>query len=801
MKSNVPRGTFIALTLQHQKHNHMTLRIALFTCLSFLIGNTISAQDSGRYNQSKFKQLYQELATPNVYRTASGAPGHMYWQQQADYEIQLTLDDKTQRIYGTETITYHNNSPDVLSYLWIQLDQNMRALDSDTYKTSTNSISDQMTLEQINRIQPSFDGGFKLDYVRDTNGKDFNYTIVKTMMRVDLPKALTPGESVELNIKWWYNINDRMAIGGRSGYEYFEEDDNYLYTIAQFFPRMAVYSDNEGWQNKQFLGSGEFTLPFGNYDVKITVPSDHKVAATGVLQNSKEVLSRAEQNRFAEARKARETPVIIVTEEEAAANEKEKASTTSTWHFKAENVRDFAFASSRKFIWDAMGVEQTDGSVVMAMSMYPKEGNPLWERYSTKAVAHTLNWYSHYTFPYPYPVAWSIHADRIGMEYPMICFNFGRPEKDGTYSERTKYGMIGVIIHEVGHNYFPMIVNSDERQWTWMDEGLNSFLQYLTEQQWERDYPSRRGPAKNIVPYMSGDKDGMVPIMTNSESILQFGNNAYGKPATALNILRETVMGRELFDHAFKTYSNRWMFKHPSPDDFFRTMEDASAVDLDWFWRGWFYTTDHVDIALTDVKWHQINSKDPLAENELTRKQNSEAPRRIGSIRNEIEIAQTQDEIDTSLRDFYTTYDPLETSVLDQKDYDRYLASLSEEEKALLNSKQNYYELSFSNEGGLVMPIIIQFEYVDGTKEDQYIPAEIWRRNNNQVTKVLVTEKEVSQIIIDPYLETADTDRSNNYFPAQPQMNRFELYRQQSRGGGENPMQRSRRAKETEGSN
>ncbi|MEL7222833.1 MAG: M1 family metallopeptidase, partial [Bacteroidota bacterium] len=592
----------------------------------------------------------------------------------------------------------------------------------------------------------------------------------------------------------------RMAIGGRSGYEYFEEDDNYLYTIAQFFPRMAVYSDNEGWQNKQLLGSGEFTLPFGNYDVKITVPADHKVAATGVLQNSKDVLSKAEQDRFAEAKKERYNPVIIVTEEEAIANEKEKSTNTKTWHFKAENVRDFAFASSRKFIWDAMGVEQTDGTVVMAMSMYPKEGNPLWERYSTKAVAHTLKWYSHYTFPYPYPVAWSIHAARIGMEYPMICFNFGRPEKDGTYSQRTKYGMIGVIIHEVGHNYFPMIVNSDERQWTWMDEGLNSFMQYLTEQQWERDYPSRRGPAKNIVPYMSGDKEGMVPIMTNSESVLQFGNNAYGKPATALNILRETVMGRELFDHAFKTYSNRWMFKHPSPDDFFRTMEDASAIDLDWFWRGWFFTTDHVDIALTDVKWYQISTKDPMVENEISKQQQSAAPRRIGSIRNEKEIAQTQDEIDTSLRDFYTNYDPLEASVLDQKDYERYVASLSDKEKALLGSKEHYYELSFSNEGGLVMPIIVQFEYTDGAMEDHYIPAEIWKRNNEKVTKVLVTEKEVKQIVIDPYLETADTDRTNNYFPAQQQMNRFELYRQQNRSG-ENPMQRSRRAEEMEGSN
>lgn len=754
-----------------------------------LLGSALFGQ-----KEDKFRQLHQELATPNVYRTASGAPGHQYWQQQADYQMTIRVEDETQRVYGEETITYHNNSPDKLAYLWVQLDQNMRAKDSDTYKTRTGNMDERMTLEQIEGLNPTFDGGFKLDYVKDGAGKDLPYTIVKTMMRVDLPAPLAPGATTQMKIKWWYNINDRMKIGGRSGYEYFQEDGNYLYTIAQFFPRMAVYADNQGWQHKQFLGAGEFTLPFGNYDVKITVPSDHKVAATGVLQNTKDVLSKVEQERFERAKKERVNPVIVVTQDEAIANEKTKATSAKTWHFKATNVRDFAFATSRKFIWDAMGVEQTDGTVVMAMSMYPKEGNPLWEQYSTKAVAHTLKWYSHYTFPYPYPVAWSIHADAIGMEYPMICFNFGRPEKDGTYSDRIKYGMIGVIIHEVGHNYFPMIVNSDERQWTWMDEGLNTFLEYLTEQQWERNYPSRRGPADMIVPYMSGDKDGMVPIMTNSESILQFGNNAYGKPATALNILRETVMGRELFDYAFKTYANRWMFKHPTPDDFFRTMEDASAVDLDWFWHGWFFTTDHVDIALADVKWYKIDTKNPSVENELTRQQQADGPVHIGYTRNKAQTEPMQDELDPTLKDFYSTFDPLAVSTLDEQDYQRYLATLSEEEKALLNDGRNYYELTFKNKGGLVMPIILQFQYEDGTTEDHYIPAEIWRKNSEQVSKVFTTQKAIQQIVLDPYLETADTDRSDNYFPAKQEMNRFELFKRGTRGGGENPMQRAKRA-------
>jgi hypothetical protein len=779
--------------------NRIVLLLAFCWCGVFVVG----AQENT--NTSKFKQLGQELPTPNVYRNAAGAPGHMYWQQKADYKIKVELDDEQQRIYGEETITYHNNSPDVLDYLWLQLDQNRRAKDSDTYKTAPNSIEKGMTLEELQDLEPWFDGGFKLEYIKDMNGQSLRHQVVKTMMRIDPPQPVKPGEKISFQVKWWYNINDRMRIGGRSGYEYFEENDNYLYTIAQFFPRMAVYNDVEGWQNKQFLGRGEFTLPFGDYEVDITVPADHMVAATGTLENSKEVLTKTQIKRLEKARAERVNPVMIVTEEEARENEKTKKSGKQTWKFKASNVRDFGFASSRKFIWDAMGVEQEDGSVVMAMSMYPKEGNPLWERYSTKAVAHTLKWYTHYTFNYPYPVAWSINAKRIGMEYPMICFNFGRPKPDGTYTERIKYGMIGVIIHEVGHNYFPMIVNSDERQWTWMDEGLNSFLQYLTEQQWERDYPSRRGPAYKIVDYMKGDKDNITPIMTNSESIYQFGNNAYGKPATALNILRETIMGRELFDYAFKTYSQRWKFKHPSPADFFRTMEDASAVDLDWFWRGWFYTTDHVDIALADVQLYQSNPKDPELQSSIAKSEREQAARNIGSIRNEKEIEKTQDEIDPSLRDFYTDYDPLSYDVLDEEAYQEYQKGLTREQRAVLESNKKYYELSFQNKGGLVMPIILQFIFEDGTTEEHRIPAEIWRMNSDQVSKVFVVDQFIEQIIIDPYLETADTDRSNNYYPAQRQISRFELFKKKSsrwdarEGLDENPMQRARRAKEKEG--
>ena len=751
----------------------------------------VNAQNDG-YNHNKFKQLKEELATPNVYRTASGAPGHQYWQQKADYDIQVEVDDEKQRIYGYETITYYNNSPDDLEYLWLQLDQNMRAKDSDRWKISEGTMEDRMAFGDLKWFEIEFDGGFKIEKVKDKAGADLKYTIIKTMMRVDLPKTLKSGGSYTFSVKYWYNVNDRDQIGGRSGYEYFPEEDNYLYTIAQFYPRMAVYSDVEGWQHKQFLGRGEFTLTFGDFDVAITVPEDHVVGATGVLQNAKEVLTAKERDRYESAKKSYDKPVFIVTPEEAAKAEQGKKTAKKTWKFHADNVRDFAFATSRKFMWDAQGVKFGDRTV-LAMSYYPKEGNPLWEKYSTKVVAHTIKWYSHYTIDYPYPVAISVHTKNIGMEYPMICFNGGRPEADGTYSERNKYGMISVIIHEVGHNFFPMIINSDERQWTWMDEGLNTYVQYLTEKQWDRDYPSRRGPAWKIADYMKGDRSNISPIMTNSESIHQFGNNAYGKPATALNILRETIVGREEFDYAFKEYARRWAFKHPTPADLFRTIEDATAVDLDWYWRGWFFTNEACDIALSNVEWYRIDTKDPEIENAITRKERESAPVHIGITRNLKDIPTPMIDQDPSTRDFYNSYDPLKVDDLDKQAYEYYLNGLEEKEKALLQSGKNYYELTFDNVGGLIMPIILEFEFTDGTKQAQYIPAEIWRIHNEQVTKVFVFEKEVKGITLDPFLETADIDLDNNYWPPREQPSRFQLYKRNWSRGQENPMQREQR--------
>lgn len=767
----------------------------LFLGFALLTSQLVVAQNPN-LNYNKFKQLKEEWPTPNSYRTASGAPGHEYYQQRADYVMEVELDDEKQILRGEEVISYFNQSPDVLTYLWVQLDQNVRAKDSDTYKIQENSLRDQMSFGQIQSLHNEFDGGHKIEYVKDATGNDLKYVINKTMMRVNLPQPLHPGESFVFSIKWWYNINDHVNQGGRSGYEFFPEDGNYMYNIAQFFPRMAVYNDVEGWQHKQFLGRGEFALVFGNYDVKITVPSDHAVSATGTLQNPKEVLTKTQRDRFAQAQKSFDNPVIIITQEEAEENEKEAAKDKKTWHFKADMVRDFAFASSRKFIWDAMAVD-VNGKTVMAMSMYPKEGNPLWEQYSTRAVAHTLRVYSRFTFDYPYPVAWSVDGS-MGMEYPMICFNYGRPEKDGTYSQRTKYGHIGVIIHEVGHNYFPMIVNSDERQWTWMDEGLNSFVQGIAQLEWEENWGGRkRGVPSEIVDYMKMDKSRLSPIMTNSESIWNFGNNAYAKPATALFILRETVMGRELFDMAFREYAQRWMFKHPTPADFFRTMEDASGVDLDWFWRGWFYSTDNVDIALADVQWYQVNTQNPDIEKPLARKMTEGEPYYIGFER----FAEQESllEKDPAIADFYNEYDPFKVTILDRQFYERYLSNLTEEEKELLEAGYNYYELTFENKGGLVMPIILEFVFEDGTSEEKRIPAEIWRLNHDQVTKVFYFEKKVKEIILDPRVETADVDRSNNYWPERRQPSRFELFKGRSRAGAENPMQLMRRAEQMEG--
>jgi hypothetical protein len=749
----------------------MKLTATFFSSLFFITVSFTQAQEATKTakteerNPDKFKQMYDLFATPNMYRTASGAPGPEYYQQQADYKIDIELDDKNQKLYGTETITYTNNAKESLDYLWVQLDQNEKARNSNSPLVESNKIDPVFSGQSFSRkyLEEDFDGGFKIEYVKDSQGKVMKYTVNQTMMRIELPEVLKFGEKISFSIKWWYNINNYTIDGGRSGYEHFEKDGNNLYVIAQFYPRMAVYNDVEGWQNMQFWGSGEFALPFGNFEVNITVPADHILEATGTLLNRSEVFTPEQLKRYKLAEQSFDKPVIVVTQAEAEAREKGFSTAKKTWKFKAENVRDFGISTSRKFIYDAMAVK-TGNTTAMAISLYPKEGNPLWEEYSTRIVAHTLKSYSSFTFDYPYPKAISINARDQGMEYPMICWNFGRPDENGKYTDQTKYGMLGVICHEIGHNYFPMIVNSDERQWTWMDEGLNSFLEYLAEISFDPNFPTRKGPAKNIVPYMSGDQKGLEPIMTNSESIRQFGNNAYGKPATALNILRETIMGHELFDYAFKTYANRWKFKHPTPEDFFRTMEDASAVDLDWFWRGWFYTTDYNDIGIKEVKKYFVSNEPSKEVADFLKKRRRRDSKQGPMV---YMIAEGSEDFKPEMNKPF--------KIVDYKVLDEFVnQNFSEEEKAKLNEPKFFYQVTFNKPGGLVMPIIVELTFEDGTTENHYFPAQIWRMNDQEVNRTFATKKAITKIQIDPKLETADIDTTNNSWPKTIEKSKFD---------------------------
>ncbi|TDQ25761.1 M1 family metallopeptidase [Tenacibaculum caenipelagi] len=711
----------------------------------------------GHIDQNKFRQLKDFLATPNDQRTASGAPGHAYTQQKVDYVMNIQLDEATNKIYGEENITYHNNSKDNLEYLWLQLDQNMRAPDSKTPLAESKGTNGFQTPEKFvsDNIGKPKDFGFKIESVKYADGRDLSHTINRTMMRINLPKPLAPGEVFKFNIKWNYLINNSVKDGGRSGFELFP-DGNKNYTIAQFFPRLCVYNNVEGWQNMQFWGRSEWALEFGDYDVKITVPADHILDATGELQNEKQVLSKEQRNRWEKARESYKNPVFIVTQKEAEENEKAGTTKTKTWHFKANQVRDFAFASSRKYIWDAMAVN-INGKTVMAVSLYPKEGNPLWEEHSTRVVANTLEEYSKLTFDYPYSKAISVHAKDQGMEYPMICFNYGRPNPDGSYSDRVKNGMIGVITHEVGHNFFPMIVNSDERQWTWMDEGLNSFVETLAELDYDPNFNTGNLP-KDIVRYMSLDQNRLSPIMSQGDYVHNFGPNAYTKPAAGLYMLRHTIMGPELFDYAFRTYSKRWMFKHPTPADFFRTMEDASGMDLDWFWRGWFYTTDYNDIGIKEVKPLYLTNK----PDEKTKELQEQYPAYFARLGKLVYLTTNKEEANDS-------------------DVKSYINGLSAEEKASLNEIPKYmYQVEFEKPGGLVLPIIVELTYADGTKKRETFPAQIWKKNDNKVYRVFTSSKEIKSIVVDPDLETADIDTSNNSWPKQT-TNKFDAFKSKAK--------------------
>ncbi|WP_332876152.1 M1 family metallopeptidase [Massilia sp. S19_KUP03_FR1] len=756
--------------------------------------SALAAEPANTGFDDKFRQLEEMLPTPTTIRTASGAPGAAYWQQRADYSIRATLDESRRTLSGSETITYHNNSPDALSYLWVQLDQNIYKPNSDTRLTATvpsreawANAKDADAGLKFDGLRSTlegqaFEGGFNIGAVKDGSGRPLRYVINRTMMRIDLPQPLKAGARVAFSIEWNYKINEQKVLGGRAGYEQFD-DKNDLFEIAQWFPRMAAYYDTYGWQHKQFLGSGEFTLEFGDYDVQITVPADHIVASTGDLLNPDAVLSATQRERLRQAKTAK-APVIIVTQAEAEAAEKVRSTALKTWHFRAKNVRDFAFASSRKFIWDAQGYKK-DSTDVMAMSFYPKEGNPLWEKYSTQAIIHTIDQYNKYSFDYPYPTAISVNGPVGGMEYPMISFNGPRPVKDKktgaiTYSKQSKYGLISVVIHEVGHNYFPMIVNSDERQWSWMDEGLNSFVQYLAEQAWEEHYPQSRGEPRSITGYMRSRNQ--VPIMTNSESVLQFGSNAYAKPTAALIVLRETVLGRELFDFAFREYAQRWKFKRPTPADFFRTMEDASGTDLDWFWRGWFYTIDNVDVSIDGITEMNLSSKNPEVEQAWKKAQRDAQPISITDQRNKGTLPRRLD-AHPELKDFYNEHDEFTVTNKDRNKYNESISELEDWQKALLAQGKHLYLVDLSNVGGLVTPLVLEITLASGKKTIERIPAEVWRYSSKKITKLIVTDEPMTGLTQDPYWETADTDTSNNSWPRKVTPSRVELFKGRAPGG------------------
>ncbi|MDC0066410.1 MAG: M1 family peptidase [Verrucomicrobia bacterium] len=764
-----------------------TLIVIAISAISFIQGQPPT------YEEDPFRQIHELLPSPNESRLASGAPGPKYWQQRVDYNIQVQLDDEKQRLVGSEKINYRNNSPHELKYLWVQLDQNRFAPGSDESLTKEAPGLDNMSFQRLRSqlYRETFQGGHKIKSVSNQKGKPIKHEIVGTMMRIDLDDPMTSGSNFIFQIDWEYNIIDADLNRARSGYEFFKKDKNYIYELAQWFPRMAAYTDYTGWQNKQFLGSGEFALEFGNYTVEITTPADHIVAATGELQNPKNVMTTEQINRWNKA-KSSGAITFIVNPEEAEKNQTkdEKVNNKKTWVFKAKNVRDFAWASSRKFIWDAKYHEFSKGKKAWAMSYYPIEAEPLWSKYSTESVAHTLDVYSKFTFDYPYPVAISVNGPVFGMEYPMICFNGPRPEEDGTYSESTKNALIGVVIHEVGHNWFPMIVNSDERQWTWMDEGLNTFLQFLAQAEWQQKWSSGRGKPKSITSYMASSKQR--PIMTNSESIHQFGNNAYSKPAAALNVLRETVMGRKLFDFAFKEYSTRWMFKRPEPADFFRTMEDASSKDLDWFWRGWFYTTKNVDIGVKSLRLFEIDTKDPDIEKPLKKQKREDLDAKDLIDERNGSISKATDR-NRNLLDFYNKYDPLDITKSDRREYNEWLKDLEPEELKLLSLRKKFYVVELENIGGLVSPVILEISFKDGKNKRVRIPAEIWKRNNGSVNKLIISQKEITQIEVDPMLETADTDRQNNFWPRKAIESRFQL---QKRKRDKNPMQKARAEEE-----
>ena len=679
------------------------LRSACLASLVWAVTVPLGAQNwlhpdtAGRTNQSMFRVLDQWPA-PNETRAANGKPGPKYWQQRVDYVIRVGLDTTTHAVTGSERVTYRNNSPDALGYVWFQLDQNIDNPDVSPAMIGAPALQKNITPAAAAFINATLDTrGYtisRVQLVSKTGQKtDAAYVMQGTQMKVPLASPIPSGGSQDIEIDWSYVMPESFASrNGRGARE--KLADGWAYLAAQWFPRAAVYDDVVGWQNDQFFGQGEFYLNFGNYDVSITVPHNHIVQSTGVLQNPVDVLTTTQRERLARAMTS-ENQVYIITKDEANTPATRPAgSGPMTWRFKAENVRDFAWASSAGFIWDAAGFRYTPTSKPIEMhSLYPREALGVWDSLSTRAIAQTMRTYGRLSFEYPYPKASNIHGIVGGMEYPMIAFCGARPPQnaDAATLKRVGYGLVSVTIHEVGHNWFPMIVASDERKWTWMDEGLNSYLEGMASMEFDATWPRARLPliAANIVPYMRNTDQ--VPLMTESDLIHRgFGPNGYTKPASGLYILREQVLGPQLFDAAFREYSQAWMFKHPQPADFFRSMMQASGDNLNWFWRGWFYTTHANDQGVGTVE------------------------------------TQSADSMGMSARGRY------------------------------------YNRITLENKGGLVMPVVMEFTFTDGSKERVRLPVSIWRTNEKAFRYGRFSQKELQSIELDPDNALADINRDNN---------------------------------------
>lgn len=556
----------------------------LFSVVSF----TLNAQDVNPNNQSLFDNFTYRQG--NEYRTASGKPGPKYWQNSADYQLEVTLDEKNHIVTGSVAIQYTNNSPEELDFIWLYLEQNRFT------ETSRGTLTSPL---EGGRYSGDVEGGYKLSNfsAKTKTGTSSKYLISDTRMQVFLDKPLAAnGGEVEIKMNFEYKI----PVEGMDRMGRFEAKDGTVYAIAQWYPRVAVFDDVVGWNTDPYLGAGEFYCEYGDFDVKITAAADQTVVCSGILQNPNEVLTKTQQERLAKAEKSDKTVYIIKPDEVGKSGAQAKKNGTLTWHFKMENTRDVAWASSRAFIWDAAKMNLGNGKFGLAQSVYPKEsdGEHAWGR-STEYTKASVEFHSNTYYPYPYHNAINVATSVGGMEYPGVSF---------CGYQRGGASLWGVTDHEFGHNWFPMIVGNNERRFPWMDEGLNIFINHYSTAAFNNgEYPTRTDKPRDLVQYLTyGNREGIdtYPDIANARNLAY---TAYYKPAAGLYMLREYILGEERFDYAFKSYIRHWAYKHPQPNDFFNHIENAVGEDLSWFWKGWFFGNGNIDLGILSVEPYQGN--------------------------------------------------------------------------------------------------------------------------------------------------------------------------------------------------